>query len=119
MDIPTLDNILIGLEECGIEAARKGYAVPFPPAFQSAGKVIEQLYTLYPSDIVPYPNKFGEICVDVPVEGGGFIVYCDSSGAVNIHFVSGYIEYTVLRFDDDSKVENMFKLFLEDIRKEV
>ena len=123
VNTPSLDDILSQLEDCGLEAVEKGYAVPFPAAYKSANKIIREIYENYPSDIGVIPNKYGSLLMDIPVwniePSAWFMIYCNSSGDVAVEFTFSSEEKEVKGiFDDDTKIGAFFVVFLEHLRNE-
>ena len=112
----SVNSVLEQLDDIDIEASEKGYPIPFRPAFRSAEKLIKEFYEAYPSDIIAFPTKYGEICVDVPHEIGGFTTWIDSSGSVRVSMVLP-TECTEVQFNDDENIGQCFKMFLKEAKK--
>lgn len=76
-----LQDAMADLRSAPEEATEEGYPLPGEIALSNAKRILQRLYTLWPTRFEVYPTPDGEIAVVAP---GGFgrsvMVLCDSQG---------------------------------------
>ena len=76
-----LDEALADLQGAKDEAAEAGFPMPSGAALSNAGRLLREMYAIWPRRFEVYPTPDGEIAIDAPGgRGRSVLLLCESGG---------------------------------------